>query len=191
LGGHFGWERTFASVSRHFFWLRQAADVKRYVRGCATCHRSKPPNHKPFGLLQPLDVPEHRWQRINIDFVVKLPKSKDGNDTIITIIDALTKRAHWIATKEDGLTAEKFAKLFVDQYFRLHGLPLEIVTDRDARFISDLWQHLTHIWKTILRMSSAYHPQTDGQAEKANSIVERYLRSFACLKQEEWDRLLP
>ena len=197
VGGHFGAQRTTALVQREFYWKGLAQDVKRYVRGCAACHRAKPPNEKPFGLLQPLEIPRRRWQRINVDFITKLPLTVPGelpiyrgNDTIITFTDALTKRAHWIATNEKGLTAERFATIFLEAYFRLHGLPDAIVSDRDPRFTGGFWQHLTKLWGTRTAMSTAFHPQTDGQAEEANSIVERYLRTFTAANERHWDRLL-
>ena len=189
-GGHFGIERTASALARRFFWPRMYQEVKQYVRGCTSCHRAKPFNQRPYGLLQPLEIPAERWKRINIDFIVKLPTSSSGNDTIITFIDGLTKRAHWIATCERTLTAERFAEIFVDFYFRLQRLPSDRVSDRDVRFTSEWWQHRTKIWQTKLRMSTAFHSQTDGQAEKANSIVERYLRSFVQTCPQEWDRLL-
>jgi hypothetical protein len=141
-------------------------------------------------LLQPLDVPEARWERVNIDFITKLPRTEEGNDTIITFICPLTKRAHWTACREAQLTAERFAEIFIDVYFRLHGLPQAIISDRDPRFVSEFWQYLTTIWQTRTRMSTAFHPQTDGQAEKANQIVERYLRIFAAGNERRWDRFL-
>jgi transposase InsO family protein len=145
---------------------------------------------KPYGLLQPLTIPEERWRRINIEFITKLPATGRGNDTIITIIDALTKRAHWIPTREAELTATKFAEIFRDAYFRLHGLPDVVVSDRDVRFTSEFWRTLVAEFDTKLAMSTAFHPQTDGQAEKANSIVERYLRAYTASRQGEWDQLL-
>jgi hypothetical protein len=190
-GGHFGAARTEAMVASRFFWKGLRPMVRRYVQGCEACQRAKPSNHKPYGLLQPLDIPEERWRRINVDFITKLPTTTNGNDTIITFIDGLTKRAHWVATTEKTLTAKKFAQLFVEHYFRLHGIPDDIVSDRDARFTSEFWEHLTTMWKTKLKMSTAFHPQTDGQAEKANSIVERYLRTFAAEDERKWDDLLP
>jgi hypothetical protein len=198
IGGHFGALRTTALVQKEFYWKGLVQDVKRYVRGCAVCHRAKPSNEKPYGLLQPLEIPRRRWERINVDFITKLPETTasgegspyGGNDTIITFIDALTKRAHWVATKEKALTAERFAEIFVESYFRLHGLPEAIVSDRDPRFTGGFWQHLTSLWQTRTKMSTAFHPQTDGQAEKANSIVERYLRSFTAGNERKWDRLL-
>jgi transposase InsO family protein len=188
--GHFGTQRTHATIAKRFFWPRMFQEVKRYVKGCGTCARTKPSNQKPYGLLQPLDVPDERWRRINIDFITKLPTTKLGHDTIITIIDALTKRAHWLSTKESELTAVKFAEIFRDQYLRLHGLPDVIVSDRDVRFTSTFWRTLMKEVDTKLAMSTAFHPQTDGQAEKANSIVERYLRAYTADRQNDWDQLL-
>jgi hypothetical protein len=186
-GGHFGAQRTEALIARDVYCKGMSQDIKRYVRGCAACHRAKPTNQKPYGLLQPLEVPDRRWERINVDFITKLPKTSNGNDTIITFIDTLTKRAHWVATSEKELTAEKFAEIFIDFYFRLHGMPSAIVWDRDARFTSRFWQHLTTLWGTRTRMSTAFHPQSDGQVEKANSIVERYLRTFCAGDEQGWD----
>ena len=128
----------------------------------------------PYGLLQPLDIPEDRWKRINIDFITKLPTTESGNDTIVTFIDGLTKRAHWVATQET-LSSKDFAQLFLEYYVRLHGLPNIIISDHDVCFTSEFWTELMKVWKTKLAMSTAFHSQTDGQAEKANSIVKRYL----------------
>jgi hypothetical protein len=97
------------TVLHFIYWKGLRPMVHRYVQGCEACQRAKPPNHKPYGLLQSLDIPEERWKRINIDFVTKLPTKEKGNDTIITFIDGLTKRSHWVATTEKTLTAKKFA----------------------------------------------------------------------------------
>ena len=190
VGGHFGTQRTYSTIVKRFFWPRMFQEVKRYVKGCGTCARTKPSNQKPYGLLQPLDIPDERWRRINIDFITKLLTTRTDQDTIITIIDALTKRAHWIATKESELTAAKFAEIFRDQYIRLHGLPDVIVSDWDVRFTSAFWKTLMKEFDTKLAMSTAFHPQTDGQAEKANSIVERYLRAYTTDRQDDWDQML-
>jgi hypothetical protein len=105
------------------------------------------------------------------------------NDTIVTFIDGLTKRAHWVATRKESLTAQKFAKLFTEHYICLHGLPDVIVSDRDVRFTSEFWTELMRTFKTKLAMSTAFHSQIDGQAEKANSLVKRYLRAYATNRQ--------
>ena len=173
-GGHFGTRRTASTIAQQFYWSRLFQEVKTYVHGCATCHRTKSSNQVPYGLLQPLDIPEDRWKRINIDFITKLPTTESGNDTIVTFIDGLTKRAHWVATQET-LSSKDFAQLFLEYYVRLHGLPNIIISDHDVCFTSEFWTELMKVWKTKLAMSTAFHPQTDGQAEKANSIVKRYL----------------
>ena len=128
LGGHFGTQRTAAPVQREFYWKGLAQDFQRYVRGCATWHRAKPSNERPFGILQPLEIPQRRWQRINVNFTMKLPETVSGelpiyggNDTIMTFIDALTKRAHWVVTSEKDLMAEHFAEVFMNSYFRLRA----------------------------------------------------------------------
>ena len=165
--------------------------VARYVRGCDVCHRIKPANTKPFGKLEQLEIPEERWSRIGIDFITKLPVSTAGYDCIITIIDHLTKRAHFLPATESGLTAEGFATIFCNFYVRLHGVPDVIVSDQDPRFLSEFWQSLMKILKTRLGMSSPYHPETEGQTEKANHIISTYLRAFARHRPDTWDELLP
>ena len=169
--------------------------MKRYIRGCSACHRAKPPNEKPYCLLQPLEIPRRRWQRINVDYITKLPLTTSGelpthggNDTIITFIDVLTKRAPWAAADEKGLTTERFAARFIEAYFRLQGFSDASSSDRDPRFTGGFWQHLTKMWGTRTAMSSAFQPQTDGQAEQVNSIVERYLRTFAAANERHWNR---
>jgi hypothetical protein len=190
FGGHFGVRKTLDAVQQRFYWPHMTASVKRWVDSCDSCARCKATNQAPYGLLQPLDIPNARWESIGIDFITKLPTSNRGNDSIVTFIDRLTKRAHWYAIRE-SISAEEFADLFVAEHIRLHGLPASIVSDRDARFTSDFWKRLNEIWKVKLRMSTAFHPQTDGQTEKANDIVQKWLRAFATNRQREWDRLLP
>ena len=126
VGGHFGAQQTTALVQRKFYRKGLAQDVKRYVRGRAACHRAKPSNKKPFGLLMPLGVPRRRCERINVDFMTKLSMTTPGElptyggkNTIITFIDALRKRTHWVAACEKTLTAVRFASIFLDSFFRV------------------------------------------------------------------------
>jgi hypothetical protein len=191
LGGHFGRERTAAALRKRFYWPKMARTVAAYVKGCDVCHRVKPVNERPFGKLEQLAIPETRWSRIGIDLVTKLPRTKAGHDCIITIVDHLTKRAHFLPATEAGLSADAFAKLFVDFYLRLHGVPDVIVSDQDPRFLSDFWTVLTKLLGVKLGMSSPYHPQTDGQTEKVNHIVGTYLRAFARQSPDTWSDLLP
>jgi hypothetical protein len=188
-GGHFGPDRTYMQVRARFFWPRMWEAVRRYVEGCDTCHRINGRSGLPMGLLQPLPIAQRRWQRIGVDFITDLPESSSGNDCIITFIDHLTKRAHWRACKK-SLDAAGFAQIFVDEVVRLHGMPSEIVSDRDVRF-QDYWEEVTRRLGSRLLKSTAFHPQTDGQAENSNKTVVRYLRAFATHQVDDWDQLLP
>lgn len=192
MGGHFGQEKTYLQLCRRFYWPDMEASVRRYVKGCDLCLRTKARQHAPFGLLEALDIPQERWKQVGIDFITKLPTTPAGNNAIVTIIDHLTKRAHFIPTTEEDLSAETFAQLFMKESVRLHGMPTKIISDRDPRFVSAFWKQLMQLLGTKLGMSTAYHPQTDGQSEKANDIVGTWLRAFAReSEQTEWDRMLP
>jgi hypothetical protein len=188
-GGHFGADRTYMQVRTRFFWPRMWESVRRYVEGCDTCHRINGRAGLPMGLLQPLPVAQGRWKRIGVDFVTDLPESSSGNDCIVNFIDHLTKHAHWRACKK-SLDAAGFAQLFVDEVVRLHDMPSEIVSDRDVRF-QDYWKEVARRLGSRLLKSTAFHPQTNGQAENANKTVVRYLRCFATHQVDDWDELLP
>jgi hypothetical protein len=140
--------------------------------------------------IAPLDIPANRGERINIDIITKPPVTTKGNGTIITIVDGLTKRVHWIAASETGLTAEHFAQICTDNYIRNRGVPGAIVADRDVRFTSDFWTALMKIMGTKLRYSTTFHPQADGLAERANGTVHTFLRAYAADNLQEWDQHL-
>jgi hypothetical protein len=192
MGGRFGQEKTYLQSSRRFYWPDVEASIRRYVKGCDLCLRTKARQHAPVCLLEALDIPQERWKQVGIDFITKLPTTPSGNNVIVTIIDHLMKRAYFIPTTEGDLSAEAFAGLFLKESVRLHGMPTRIVSDRDPRFMSTFWRQLMQLLGTKLGMSTAYHPQTEGQSEKANDIVGTGLRAFAREpEQVEWDRLLP
>jgi len=192
-GGHSRITKTAAVVGSRYYWPKLTDSIAEWIAGCDVCHRIKHKNARPYGLLQPLLIPLERAVRVNFDFVTKLPTLEAGNDAVATIIDPLTKRAWWIPVKEADLTAEKFTTAFIDGYVRLRGLPVSIVSDWDTRFTSGFWQSLCSQLGIRLRMSTAYHPQSDGQAEKANATLETFLKAYiAQLKSpEQWTRLLP
>jgi hypothetical protein len=143
-----------------------------------------------MGLLQPLPIAKGRWQRIGIDFITDLPISGNGHDCIVTFVDHMTKRAHWRACKKT-IDAPAFARIFIDDIVRLHGVPQEVVSDRDVRFTADYWKEVARILQTKLLMSTAFHPETDGLSENSNKTVVRYLRGFATHDQANWDDYLP
>lgn len=163
--------------------------VEEYVAKCNVCKQAKHEHVRYPGLLQPLKVPPHSWHTVTMDFVEGLPRSKTA-DCILVVVDKLTKYAHFIPLKHP-FSAHQVAIAFVDNVYKLHGLPKVIVSDRDPIFTSKLWTELFKLTETTLAMSSSRHPQTDGQTERVNQCLETYLRCFvhACLRK--WRHWLP
>ncbi|KAJ9519727.1 hypothetical protein QJQ45_013405 [Haematococcus lacustris] len=189
ISGHLGRDKTYARLSRLYFWPRMAASVHDYVRTCLACQRNKSNTQRPIGLLQSLPVPQHRWEHVSLDLITQLPNTTAGHDAIAVFVDKLTKMIHAVPTTTT-VTASTLARLFFDNVFRLHGLPKVIVSDRDPRFTSIFWQELFKLTGTHLNMSTANHPQTDGQTERANRTLEDMLRNFVSPHHDDWDQHL-
>ncbi|KAJ3476377.1 hypothetical protein NLI96_g11201 [Meripilus lineatus] len=189
VAGHPGRARTLGLVSQDFSWPGMNTYVRKYVQACDVCARIKAPRHKPYGLLQPLDIPSRPWKSISMDFIVKLPISH-GYDSIWVVCDRLTQAAHFIPTNET-IDAPGLARLFLDRVFRYHGLPDSIVSDRGSIFVSQFWKELTMLLRINLRTSTAYHPQTDGLTERTNQTIEAYLHAFCSYQQDDWVDYLP
>ena len=187
--GHFGVNKTCELISRNFWWPKLSSDVKQFIKSCDICCQSKVPRHKPYGLLSPLDTPKRPWSDISMDFIVELPKSKDMT-TIMVVVDRLTKMAHFIPLRCLP-TASIAADAFIVNIFRLHGFPDSIISDRGSQFTSDFWNRLCSLLSINHSLSTANHPQTDGQTERVNGILEQYLRCFINEKQNNWADLLP
>ena len=167
-------------------------EVRDYVLGCEVCQSEKSVHRLPAGLLQPLQLPEQKWNDISLDFIMGLPVSEKKNDGILTVVDRATKMVHLVPVQQT-ITAADTARVYWDNVGRLHGIPRSIVSDRDPRFVSKFWQEFWKILGSKLRMSSAHHPQTDGQTEAANRVVEQVLRCTIHGSQEvtHWERYLP
>ncbi|XP_061349609.1 uncharacterized protein LOC133294870 [Gastrolobium bilobum] len=163
MGGHAGALRTFLRLSTSFSWLPMRREVTEYVKHCLTCQQTKTSTQAPMGLLHPLPVPEAVFEDLTMDFITGLPSSQ-GFCTILVVVDHLTKYAHFgpLAT---SFTAASVAALFCEMVIKLHGFPRSIVSDRDTIFVSQFWRKLFQFSGTKLNMSSAYHPQSDGQSE--------------------------
>jgi hypothetical protein len=151
-------------------------DIAEYVSLCDTCQRVKAEHQRPAGLLQPLKIPEWKWEEIRMDFIVGLPRTQAGYDKIWVIVDRLTKVAHFIPVKTTNSGA-KLAELYMSTTVCLHGVPKEIVSDRGSQFTSKFWEKLHESMDTKLNFSSAYHPQTDGQTE-SQSNLRRYVEGM-------------
>jgi hypothetical protein len=191
LAGHMGIAKTEELVSRQFWWQGVHQDVTAYVNDCVVCQLSKDSQQPPAGLLQPIPIPEHRWEVVTMDFIPSLPKTARGHDGILLVVDKVTKVTHLIPSSQGvNNDAVGTAKLFFDGVVRLHGIPLSIISDRDARFRSHFWTSLWQLTGTRLRPSTAHHPQTDGQSEIMVKQVKRYLRSYLQDHLDEWDQHL-
>lgn len=187
--GHMGVEKTAEHISRNYYMPNLYRKVRSYVRKCDSCQRNKPTRHSPYGKLQLTEIPQEPWEWITIDFIVKLPLS-DEKDSIIVIVDKLTKYAYMIATRED-ISAEEMAWILVRYVFTNHGTPKKITSDRGPVFTSKMWKSFNDIIGTILKLSTAYHPQTNGQTERTNQTLEQYLRHYVNYQQDNWAKLLP
>lgn len=164
------------------------ADVLKFVQDCQVCQQAKVEHVKYPGLLQPLEVPTQAWQVVCMDFIEGLPKS-NRFDTILVVIDKFAKYAHFIALAHP-FSALIVAQAYIDNVYKLHGLPAKIVSDRDKIFTSEVWQALFTLSQTELLMSSAYHPQTDGQSERLNQCLEGFLRCAVNSCPKQWHKWL-
>ncbi|KAJ9519158.1 hypothetical protein QJQ45_007709 [Haematococcus lacustris] len=187
--GHLGRDKTYLRLSRLVYWPRMAAAVHDYIRTCTHCQRNKSSTTKPFGLLQPLPVPQHRWEQVSMDLITQLPVTSAGHDAIVVFVDKLTKMIHTVPTTTT-VSAPELAQLFFDSVFKYHGLPKVIISDRDPRFTSNFWQQLFAKTGTHLNISTANHPQTDGQTERANRTIEDMLRNYVSPHHTDWDNHL-
>jgi transposase InsO family protein len=161
-----------------------------YVALCDTCQRVKAEHRRPAGLLQPLKIPRWKWEEIRMDFIVRLPCTQAGYDSIWVIVDRLTKVAHFIPVKTTYFDA-KLIELYMSRIMCWYGVPKKLVSDRGSQFTSKFWEKLHESMDTRLNFSSAYHPRTSVQMERTNQILEDMLRACALKYGKSWDKSLP
>ena len=165
------------------------ADIERYIKNCHPCHRADIPRDKTPGFLKPLPIPDRPWQHVTMDFK-SMPPSKEGYDMIFVVVDRLSKQAVSLPCHKT-VTAEDMARLYIDAIFRHKGPPESIVSDRGPQFVSHFWKEFCRILGVKLKLSTAYHPQTDGQTEIMNQYMDQRLRPFVNYYQDNWAELLP
>jgi len=166
-------QKTLHRLRADFFIPGDRNLFQDFVRTCMTCQRNKTQAMQPAGLLQPLPVPSQVWADISMDFIEGLPKV-GGKSVILTVVDRFSKYAHFIPL-DHPYTAVSVARAFFDGIVRLHGFPTQIVSDRDPVFTGHVWRDLFKMAGVTLRMSTAFHPQTDGQSEVVNKVIAMYL----------------
>ena len=184
FSGHLGMDKLLQGVSRE--WPHQRDDVADYVRTCDSCQRNMPLNRAHAGLLQPLPTPEHNWEQLTMDLITGLPTIPEAHDTILVVVDRMFKMIHCAPTRKTA-TGPGLAELVINNVFRYHGLPRIIISDRDPPTTSNFWRALFNIPGTKLRVSTAFHPQTNGQTELANRTLEKMLRTYAHRRHNNWD----
>jgi hypothetical protein len=189
ISGHLGREKTFLAVSRDFYWPHLYKWVRKYVRTCEICQRVKPSGSNKAPLLS-LPIARDCWRSISMDFTFGYPKDKQGRTGILVFVDRFSKMVHLVPVTP-SVTAEETASIFLDTVFRLHGMPESIVSDRDPRFHAAFWRSLFQQCGTQLLMSTAAHPESDGQTERVNRVLGDILRSYATTIYKDWSKFLP
>ena len=187
--GHIGVNRMVQALKKNYWWPYVRNDIVEFVANCDSCQRNKSSTEKPHGELQPLAVPHTTWSSVSLDLITQLPKTKAGNTTIIVFVDRLSKMVHFAPMSSDG--SAECMKAFLTHVVSKHGLPDELISDRDARFTSAYWSEFTKMSGIKLCMSTAYHPQSDGQTECMNRTLEDMLRHYVAPSQDDWDDWLP
>jgi hypothetical protein len=182
--GHPGRSKTYELLSRNFYWPNMTKYVDRWVKNCQTCRRITPSREGHQGVLKPLPVPGKSWKHLSMDFITHLPESQ-GFDAILVVVCRLTKFCRYTPCK-GTCNAGELARLFRDNIWKLYGLPETVVSDRGTQFISTFWKHLCQILDTRAQLSTAYHPESDGQTERMNAILEQYLRAYVSYLQDDW-----
>ncbi|KAB2625910.1 S ribonuclease [Pyrus ussuriensis x Pyrus communis] len=186
---HPGATKIYHTIRPFYYWPGMKREIAEYVSRCAVCQQVKAERKKPFGLLQPLPVPEWKWENITMDFVYKLPRTQNGFDGIWVIVDRLTKSAHFIPVREK-YSLSRLVELFISKVVKYHGVPVSIVSDRDPRFTSKFWVAFQEALETRLLYSTAYHPQTDGQSERTIQTLEDMLRASVLQFGDVWHQRL-
>ncbi|GJR60995.1 putative reverse transcriptase domain-containing protein [Tanacetum coccineum] len=187
---HPGSDKMYQDMKKLYWWPNMKADIATYVSKCLTCAKVKAEHQRPSGLLVQPKIPEWKWDNITMDFVTKLPKTSQGYDTIWVIVDRLTKSAIFTPMRETD-PLDKLARLYLKEVVTRHGIPVSIICDRDPRFASNFWRSLQNALGTNLDMSTAYHPQTDGQSERTIQTLEDMLRACAIDFGKGWVNHLP
>ncbi|KAL4023093.1 hypothetical protein IC575_016841 [Cucumis melo] len=182
---HPGSTKMYQDLKRVYWWRNMKREVAEFVSRCLVCQQVKAPRQKPAGLLQPLSIPEWKWENVSMDFITGLPRTLRGFTVIWVVVDRLTKSTHFV--RVNPCIASKWAQLYMSEIVRLHGVPVSIVSDRDARFTSKFWKGLQTAMGTRLDFSTAFHPQTDGQTERLNQVLEDMLRACALEFPGSWD----
>jgi hypothetical protein len=193
--GHPGVSRTMELIQRNYQFPNMKKKVEKYIKKCVSCQKNKHATHAPYGESQPMPIPTKPWEDIAMDFITDLPESADEvtgykYNAICNVVCRMTKGAEFIPFRKN-FTAPQLASIFRDRIIRTHGLPKSIVSDRDKLFTSNFWKTLMAECGIQRKLSTSYHPETDGQTERTNRTLKQYLRTYCDYNQRNWVSLLP
>ena len=180
----------YQDLKQHYWWRGMKKDIVEYVSKCLTCHQVKAEHQVLSGMLNPIPIPQWKWDNITMDFVSIFPLTQKKHDLVWVIVNKLTKSAHFLPIWLDFFM-DRLAELYVSEIVRLHGIPLLIVFDRDPRFTLRFWKELQSTLGTRLNFSIAFHPQIDGRSKRVIQVLENML--WGCMLDflESWDRYIP
>ena len=187
---HPGSTKMYCTLKGYYWWSEMKREVAEYVSRCCICQQVKAERQKPSGFLKPLPIPEWKWERFTIDFLFKLPPIVQRHDGIWVVVDRLTKFTHFLPIREK-FSPQKLAELFMNHIVSLHGMLVSIISDRDPQFTARFWKRLMKELGVKLNLSTAFHPQTDGQSERIIQILEDMLRSCVLQFKGHWNEYLP
>lgn len=193
MAGHFGYRKTLEKLKRRYWWKGMAKEVNAWCRACLRCKMATSTRHRPYGPLAPLPPPDRAWEEVTFDFITDLPQCRQSGvdyDSIMVIVDRLTKMAHYVPARSDW-DGKDLGYVWIREIIRLHGVPKRIISDRGPLMNAKHWETFNHYLNARRVLTSAYHPQTDGQTERQNQTLEQYLRIYCALEQDDWVQWLP
>ncbi len=183
--------RTCKYLLKWYYWSQAKQSVERYIRNCHICRRFKATRDRYFELLNSLSISDQSWTNIIMNFVIELSENKEFN-AILMIVDRLTKMHHYISctTTEEDINAKKIARLLINHVWKLHELSSTIISDRDPQFVSLIWKFVCKILRIDVKLSTAFHSETNDQSEIVNQKMKRYLRNYCNYQQDDWSEWL-
>jgi hypothetical protein len=187
--GHPCYQKTIVAVKKQNFWPGMKKEVAYFIARCLECQKVKVEHRHPASLLHPFPILEFKWEVVAMEFITKFPRTTKQHDSIMVVVDKLTKDAHFIPVKSVHKAVD-IAKIYMCRVAKLHGVPKMIVSEKDSKFTSNFWKGLFKRFETSLNFSTTYHPETDGQTERVNRVIEDMMRMYVMDKPSKWEYYL-
>jgi hypothetical protein len=184
--GHSEYQKSITIVRRQYFWTGTKKEVVNYITQCLECQKVKIEHIHPSRLLQPFPISKWKWEVVTVDFITKLPIKVKQHDSIMVVVDKLTKVVHFIHVKKTHRETN-ITEICMKEVFRIHGVPKAIVSDRDSKFTPQLWQGLFKGFGTNLNLTIEYHPESYGNNKRTNRIIEDMIRMYVMDQPSKWE----